>query len=50
MQIRKGKLCGRTLKVYQVQDKPNVNNIFKSYLGYRDLESLCNSPDYFERL
>ncbi len=50
MQIQKGKLCGRTLKVYQVQNKPNLDNIFKSYLGYRDLEGLHNSFDYFERL
>jgi len=47
--IRKGKLCDRTFKVYQVQDKPTLNNIFKSYLGCCDLESLCNSFDYFER-
>jgi hypothetical protein len=31
-----------------VQNKPNLDNIFKSYLGYHDLEGLCNSPDYFE--
>jgi len=48
--IRKGKLCGKVLKAYQIQDKPNLDNIFKSYFGYRDLESLHNSPDYFERL
>jgi hypothetical protein len=34
VQIRKGKLCGRTLKTYQVQKKQNINNILKSYLGY----------------
>ncbi len=50
MQTWKGKLCGRTLKTYQIQDKPNLDNIFKSYLGYHDLEGLCNSFDYFERL
>jgi hypothetical protein len=44
------KLCGRTLKAYQIQDKPNLNNIFKSYLDYHDLERLHNSIDYFERL
>ncbi len=49
VQIQKGKLCGRTLKTFQVQDKPNLHNIFKSYLGYHDLESLCNSPNSFER-
>jgi hypothetical protein len=38
------------LKVYQVWDKPNLNNIFKIYLGYHDLEGLHNSPDYFESL
>jgi hypothetical protein len=50
MQIRKGNLCGRTLKAYQIWDKPNSNDIFKSYLGYHDLEGLHNSPNYFERL
>jgi hypothetical protein len=50
VQIQIGKLCGRTLKVYQVQNKPNLNSIFKSYLGYRDLEGLHNSLNYFERL
>jgi len=33
-----------------MQNKPNLDNIFKSYLGYYDLEGLCNSLDYFERL
>jgi len=50
MQIQKGKLCGKTLIFFQVRDKPNLNNIFKSYLGYHDLQGLLNSPDYFERL
>jgi hypothetical protein len=50
VQIWKGKLCGKTLKTYQICDKPNLNNIFKSYSGYCDLKSLCNSFDYFERL
>ncbi len=50
MQIGKGKLCGRTIKVYQIQNKPNLNNIFKSYLGYCDLKGLRNSFNYFERL
>ncbi len=50
MWIWKGKLCGRTLKVYQVWDKPILDNIFKSYLGYHDLKGLHNSPNYFERL
>jgi len=48
--IQKGKLCGRTLKAFQVWDKPNVDNIFKSYLGYHDLDGLYNSHNYFERL
>jgi hypothetical protein len=48
--IQKGELCGRSLKVYQVWDKPNLNDIFKSYLGYHDLEGLHNSPNYLERL
>jgi len=47
---KKKTLCGRTLKAYQVLNKPNLNNIFKSYLGCHDLEGLCNSPKYSERL
>ncbi len=50
MRIRKGKVCDRTFKTYQVQNKPNLDNIFKSYLCYHNLESLHNSPHYFERL
>jgi len=41
---------GKTLKAYQVQNKPNLDNIYKSYLDYCDLEGLRNSCDYFERL
>jgi len=48
--IRNGKLCGNFLKIYQVQNKPNLNNIFKSYLSYHDLEGLRNSSNYFQRL
>ncbi len=48
--IPKGKLYGRTLKAYQIRNKPNLDNTFKLYLSYRDLEGLCNSYDYFERL
>jgi hypothetical protein len=48
--MQKGKLCGKTLKAYQIQDKPNIDNVFKSYLGYCDLGGLHNSLDYFERL
>ncbi len=40
--LRKRKLCGRTLKAYQVWDKPNLDNIFKSYLSYCDMEGLHN--------
>jgi hypothetical protein len=50
VQIRKGKLCGRTLKIYQIYDKLNLNIIFKSYVSYHDLQGLRNSLDYFERL
>jgi len=46
--IRKGKLTGRSLKV-QDKDKPNLNNIFKSYLGYCDLKRLYTSPIYLEK-
>jgi hypothetical protein len=47
VQIRKRKVYGKTFKTSQVQDKPNFNNIFKSYLGYCDLQGLHNSHDYF---
>jgi len=30
--------------------KPNLDNIFKSYLGYRDLKGLNISPNYLESL
>ncbi len=50
MQIRKQKLCRKTFKKFQVQDKPHLDNIFKSYLSYRDLQGLPNSHDYFEKL
>jgi hypothetical protein len=50
VQIWKGKQCGRTLKASQAEDKPNLENIFKSYLGYYDFESLHNSFDSFELL
>jgi len=38
------------LKTFQERNNPNVDNIFKSYLGYHDLQHLSNSPDYFEKL
>jgi len=48
--MQKGKLCDRILKAYQLQNKPNLNNVFKSSFHICDLESLHNSLDYFERL
>ncbi len=50
MWIYKGKLCGRISKAYQVWVKLNIDNIFKSYSSYCDLEDLHNSLNYFERL
>jgi hypothetical protein len=44
VRICKGKLNGRSLKAFEVQDKPNLDKIFKSYLKYCDLEGLCISP------
>jgi hypothetical protein len=40
----------QTLNVFKVRYKPNLDNIFKSYIGYHDLQDLCNSFDYFEKL
>jgi hypothetical protein len=48
--IRKGTLNGRSLKVFEVRDKPNLNNIFKSYLGYCDLKGLHTTPIYLKSL
>ncbi len=44
--ICKRELNGRSLKVSEVRNKPNLDKIFKSYLWYRDLEMLCTSPNY----
>ncbi len=38
--VHKEKLCGRSLKVSRIQDKPNLDKIFKSYLEYCDLKGL----------
>jgi hypothetical protein len=43
VQIQKRKLRDNTLKVFQVQDKLDLDNIFKSHLGYHDLQGLRNS-------
>jgi hypothetical protein len=43
-------ICGRTLKASRVQDKPNLNNVFESYLDCHDLQCLCSSLVYLERL
>jgi hypothetical protein len=37
VRIQKGKICEKTLKAFQVQNKPSLHNIFKSYLSYYDL-------------
>jgi hypothetical protein len=44
------KLNGRSLEDSKVRDKPNLDKIFKSYLGCRDLEGLCTSSNYLENL
>jgi hypothetical protein len=38
------------LKASQVRDQPNLNQIFKSYIGYCDLQALRTSPYYLEGL
>jgi hypothetical protein len=50
VQIWKGKQCDRTLKDSQVRNKPNLDNIFKTNLGYCDFQNLHNSFDFFELL
>ncbi len=44
------KLNGISLKDSKVRDKSNLDKIFKSYLGYRDLKGLCTSSNYLENL
>ncbi len=44
----KRKLCCRTLKTYQVCDKQNLDNIFKSYLGYCNFKGLHNLPNFLK--
>jgi len=48
--IHKGKLIGRSLKAFEIWNKPNLDKIFKSYLRYCDLERLHTSPNYLESL
>ncbi len=48
--IHKRKLNGRSLKASEVRNKPNLDKIFKTYLGYHDLKMLCTSPNYLENL
>lgn len=50
MKFWKGKLCNRTLKDFQIWDKPNLDDIIKSYKGYCDWIILHNSLGYFEKL
>jgi hypothetical protein len=38
------------LKASQVRDQPNLYQIFKSYIGYRDLQALRTLPNYLEGL
>jgi hypothetical protein len=33
---------------FQVRDKLNLDNIFKSHLSYHDLQGLHNSLDYLK--
>jgi len=48
--LHKRKLNGRSLKASEVRNKPNLDKIFKTYLGYHDLKMLCTSPNYLENL
>jgi hypothetical protein len=50
VKIRKENFVVEIQNLPQVQNKPNLDNIFKSYLGYHDLEGLHNLLCYFERL
>jgi hypothetical protein len=47
--IWKEKLCGKTLKAYQIWNKPNLDSIFKSYLSYCDSEGLRDPHNYLKR-
>ncbi len=50
IRIRKGKLLHRTLQAKDVMEKPNLDNILKSDIGYMDLSKLRTSPDYLSQL
>ncbi len=50
VRIRKGKLNGKSLKAFEVQNTPNLDKIFKLYSRYHDLKRLCTSLDYLESL
>ena len=50
VRIRKGQLKGRKLMAKDVKKKPNLENILKSDIGYRDLKAIRTSPDYLEQL
>ena len=40
IRLRKGKLCGRTLKASNVRAKPNLDKILESFIGFQDLVNL----------
>jgi hypothetical protein len=44
------KVKWKSLKAFEVWDKPNLNDIFKSYLAYHNLKILCISLDYLDSL
>ncbi len=50
MHICKGKLFGHQLQARDVINKPNLDVILHSDLGYLDLLGLHTSPNYLSRL
>ncbi len=50
MRICKGKLFGHRLRAHDVINKPNLDVILHSDLGYMNLLELCTSLDYLSQL
>ncbi len=48
--VRKAQLQSRHFNAKDVIDKPNLDNILKSKLWYRELQTIHSSPNYLHRL
>lgn len=50
VRLRKGQLKGRKLIARDVKNKPNLEKILKSDIGYVDFKRMWISPDYCQQL